>query len=98
MQPFIHPDIQGETRLLADLLANLPNRHGRPIYLCIRSYQSWLENSLEDLQASAGPTQSVLVKHLAVAKHVKSSFNLPALEGGQQEITTPFMRSERNNN
>jgi len=98
MHPFIHPDAQDATHLLADLMTNLPNRHSRPIYLCVRSYQSWLENSLEDLQASTGPTQAVMVKHLAVAQHVKSSFNFPALEGGQQEITNPFVRSERNNN
>lgn len=98
MHPFVHPDTKEVTPLLADLLSNLPNRHSRPIYLCIRSYQSWLENAMEDLQASAGPTQSVMVKHLAVAQKVKSSFSLPTLEGGQQEITTPFVRSERNNN
>jgi len=98
MHPFIHPDTQDATPLLADLIANLPNRHSRPIYMCVRSYQSWLENALEDLKASAGPTQAVMVKHLAVAQKVKSSFNLPALEGGQQEITTPFVRTERNNN
>lgn len=98
IQPFIHPDIRDATQVLADLMSNLPNRHSRPIFLCIRTYQSWLENSLEDLQANAGPKQAVLVKHLAVAQQVKSSFSLPALEGGQQEITTPFMRSERNNN
>jgi hypothetical protein len=97
MHPFVHPDIQDVTLLLEDLISNLPNRHSRPIYLCIRSYQSWLENGLEDLQASAGPTQAVMVKHLAVAQKVKSSFSLPAIEGGQQEITTPFARSERNN-
>jgi len=98
MQPFIHPDIKDATPLLADLLTNLPNRHSRPIYTCIRSYQSWLENALEDLGASAGPTQAVMLKHLAVSQKVKSSFSLPALEGGQQEITTPFVRSERINN
>lgn len=96
MQPFVHPDVDDITPLIADLITNLPNRHSRPIYLCIRSYQTWLENALEDLNASAGPTQAVMVKHLAVAQQVKNSFNLPAIEGGQQEITTPFLRSERN--
>jgi hypothetical protein len=94
MHPFIHPDTQNVTECLEDLLNNLPNRHSRPVYLCVRSYQSWLENSLEDLQAEAGPLQAVMVKHLAVGKKVSNSFTLPALEGGQQEISTPYMRSE----
>jgi hypothetical protein len=62
--------------------------------MCVRSYQSWIEHSLEDMQAEAGPLQAVMVKHLAIAKKVGNTFTLPALEGGQQEITTPFMRSE----
>lgn len=94
VRPYIHPDTQNVTEYLEDLLHNLPNRHSRPVYLSVRSYQSWLENSLEDLQAEAGPLQAVMVKHLAVGKKVSNSFTLPALEGGQQEITTPFMRSE----
>ncbi|MBE9474454.1 MAG: hypothetical protein IMY85_06150, partial [Chloroflexi bacterium] len=94
VRPYIHPDTQNVTEYLEDLLHNLPNRHSRSVYLSVRSYQSWLENSLEDLQAEAGPLQAVMVKHLAVGKKVSNSFTLPALEGGQQEITTPFMRSE----
>jgi hypothetical protein len=96
LQPFIHPDTGGFDQRIKELLYNLPNRHSRPIYLCVRSYQSWLEHSLEDMQAKAGPNQAVMVKHLAVAAKVRDAFTLPALEGGQQEITTPFMRSEGN--
>lgn len=98
VHPFIHPDLHDATERLEDLLYNLPNRHSRPVYLCIRSYQSWLENALEDLQAEAGPLQAVMVKHLAVAKKVRNSFAIPNLESGQQEITTPFVNSERHNN
>jgi hypothetical protein len=98
VHPFIHPDIQDATERVEDLLYNLPNRHSRPVYLCIRSYQSWLENTLEDLHAEAGPLQAVMVKHLAVAKKVRNSFTIPNLESGQQEISTPFVNSERHNN
>ena len=96
-EPFIHPDIQSVTDLVSDLFHNIPNRHSRPVYFCIRSYQSWLENALEDLQAEASPLQAVMVKHLAIAKKVRNSFAIPTLEGGQQEITTPFANSERQN-
>lgn len=97
VKPFIHPDIQNVTEIVGDLLNNLPNRHSRPVYFCIRSYQSWLENALEDLHAEAGPHQVVMVKHLAVAKKVRNSFAIPNLESGQQEITTPIVNSERQN-
>jgi hypothetical protein len=94
VHPFIHPETENVTERLEDLLHNLPNRHSRSIYLCVRSYQSWIEHSLEDMQAEAGPLQAVMVKHLAIAKKVRNTFTLPAMESGQQEITTPFMRSE----
>jgi hypothetical protein len=96
--PFIHPDIQDVTERIEDLLNNIPNRHSRPVYVCVRSYQSWLETVLEDLDAEASPMQAVMVKHLAVAKKVRNSFTIPALESGQQEITTPFVRTEKHNN
>ncbi len=93
VHPYIHPDTDNVTERLSDLLHNLPNRHSRPIYMCVRSYQSWLENSLEDLHAEAGPLQAVMVKHLAVGKKVSNSFAIPTLEGGH-EITTPFTQLE----
>jgi hypothetical protein len=96
VHPFIHPTTEDVAERLKDLLHNLPNRHSRTIYLCVRSYQSWIERSLEDMDIEVGPTQAVMVKHLAIAKKVTNTFTLPAMEGGQQEITTPYMRSERN--
>ncbi len=94
-QPFIHPDSEEVTSWLVGLLNNLPYRHSRPVYLCIRSYQSWLESALEDLGATAGPRQAVMVKHLAVPQKAFRSFALPVLEGGQPEATAPFVRSEQ---
>jgi len=36
------------------------------VYLCVRSYQAWLEPVLEDLGAhAAAQRQAVMVKHLA---------------------------------
>jgi hypothetical protein len=94
VQPFIHPDAEEVATLLVGLLQNLSYRRSRPIYLCIRSYQSWVEAALADLGAEPGPVQAVMVKHLAIAKRVVRSFALPSLEGGQHEATAPFIRSE----
>lgn len=94
VHPYIHPDAEDVIIQLVDRMRNLPNRRTRPIYICVRSYQSWLENALEELGATAGPLQAVMVKHLAIAKRVGRTFALPALEGGQTEATAPFAQSE----
>jgi len=63
--PLIHPDTADVGAELSALIGGLTNRGARPVYLCVRSYQAWLEPVLEDLGASAGPRQAVMVKHLA---------------------------------
>jgi hypothetical protein len=65
LAPLIHPDAAEVGASLSALIGGLPNRASRPVYMCVRSYQTWLEPVLEDLGASAGPRQAVMVKHLA---------------------------------
>ena len=95
VQPFVHPDAGDATDLLMEGLANLPARRSRPIYICVRSYQSWLEHALEALEAEPRPVQAVMVKHLAITQRITHKIALPALEGGQHEVTTPFARMEK---
>ncbi len=65
LTPLIHPEATNVARKIAGLLNHLPDRRSRPIYLCVRSYQAWLEPVLEDLGAKASQRQAVMVKHLA---------------------------------
>ncbi len=66
LTPLIHPEATQVAAKLASLLNHLPNRLNRPVYLCIRSYQAWLEPALEDLGGRpAGQRQAVMVKYLA---------------------------------
>jgi hypothetical protein len=92
-QPFIHPNASDISELFVDLLQKIPSRRTRPLYICVRSYQSWLEAAVEDLGAEAGPRQAVMVKHLAVAQKASWAYTIPALEGGHPEITT-YIRGE----
>ncbi len=63
--PLIHPEVTDVGEKLASLIQNLPNRGGRPVYVCVRSYQAWLEPVLEDLGGQAADRQAIMVKHLA---------------------------------
>lgn len=94
VQPFVHLDTHRLHDRLADLVGNMPHRGSRPVYICVRSYQPWLEHALEELGAEPGPSQAVMVKHLAVPKKAMLSYNVPAIEGGQPEATATITRSE----
>ncbi len=65
LSPLIHPDALDVGMNLSALVAGLTGRGTRPVYLCVRSYQVWLETVLEELGALAGPHQVIMVKHLA---------------------------------
>ena len=65
LTPLIHPEATDVSEKLSKLIGNLPDRRNRPVYICVRSYQAWLEPVLADLGAKSGPRQAVMVKHLA---------------------------------
>lgn len=95
VQPFVHPDIQGFDQHLAQLLNDLPGRRTRPLYICIRSYQSWLEDAVEAMGGQPGPQQAVMVRHLAIARRVNQTLPLPAINGKRIEPTAPIVRIEK---
>jgi hypothetical protein len=90
VQPFIHPDATEVSDYLVDMLNTISGRVFRPIYICIRSYQSWLEPMIEAIGAEVGTRQAVMAKQLIVQQKAVRSFAIPTLEGGQAEITAPI--------
>lgn len=78
--PLIHPEVTDVGNKLSSLLNCIPNRRGRPVYLCVRSYQAWLEPALADLGAKSGPRQAVMVKHLA--RLIKDEQTSPTVPSG----------------
>ena len=63
--PLIHPDTTDVAGKLLGLLRSVSGRAGRPVYVCVRTYQAWLEHVLEGLGARPGPQQAIMVRHLA---------------------------------
>ncbi len=93
-QPFFHPSAVDIPERFVDLLQTIPNRFSRPVYVCVRSYQSWLETALEELGAEPGERQAVMMKHMAITKKAVQPVALPAMEGRHPEITAPITRTE----
>lgn len=94
VQPFIHPDAEEVAGRLLGLLDRAPNLLSLPVYVCVRSYQSWLEPALEELNAQPGPLQAVMIKQLVISQKAPRSLALPALDGAQPEIPAPLAHIE----
>jgi len=92
-QPFIHPDVEEIDEQLNGMIRSIPDRRARPIYLCVRTYQSWLESALGEMDSQSSPLQAVMVKRLAVRQKI----SVPAIRHleGQTEIS-PVAHSRRN--
>jgi len=79
IQPLVLPDSRCGPERLAGLGDGTSRGWGsRPVYVCVRSYQAWLETALEDLGAEAGPRQAVMVRRLA--KTIKEAQTVPVME------------------
>lgn len=81
VQPFIHPDVVEIDELLIDMIASIPDRRSRPVYICVRNYQSWLEASLDRLGGMPGEQQAVMVKRMAITQKVVQRFSMQQIEG-----------------
>ena len=97
VQPFVNPDAEGFERHLLTLLQELPGRRSRPLYICVRSYQSWLELAIHAMGAQPGPQQAVMVRHLAITRRVNPSLAIPTMNGKRPEPTAPVFHIENSN-
>jgi len=92
LSPLIHPEATDVSEKLASLICNLPDRRNRPVYVCVRSYQAWLEPVLADLGAQGAERQAVMVKHLA--RLVKEEQTVPAVPSGVSIQPSRVSRAE----
>jgi hypothetical protein len=93
MQPYFHPAAEDPERLVARALEEIQDRRTRPLYMCVRSYQSWMTAPLHELGFEARADQAVMVKRLAVNLRQAQPALLPALEGTLAKPTAPFSQT-----
>lgn len=92
IQPYFHPAVEGFQGLLGAHLKQV--RGDRPVYVCVRSYQSWMSRPLERLWFEPAVDQAVMVKRLAIGVRSQVASPLPAVEGTYPEPTAPIARIE----
>lgn len=78
LRPLVPPDSNCIPAQVSNLVRRVSGGGDRPVYMCVRSYQAWLEPILEDLSAQPGPRQTVMVRRLVGM--VRDEENVPAME------------------
>jgi hypothetical protein len=73
IQPLIPPESGCGPERLAELIRAVTNGRNRPVYVCVRSYQAWLESILEDFGGEAGPRQALMVKRIGMLKRAEEA-------------------------
>lgn len=76
IQPLISPDCADAAQHLAALRAVIGGT--LPLFVCVRSYQTWLESALEEIGALPGVRQAVMIKRLAMP--LRENQNVSTLE------------------
>ncbi|MGA9533877.1 MAG: hypothetical protein WBR18_14250 [Anaerolineales bacterium] len=88
-QPYLHPAVQEHDRLLLAAFNQLIEAGG-PLIVCIRSYQGWMNATLERMGLARCADQAVMVKRLAAPVRRAAEAFLPGLETARPEPTAPF--------
>lgn len=90
LHPFIHPAIEESEAMILGLLHAVSDDHHQQLFLCVRSYQGWMNAKLSRMEITQWTDQAVMVKRLAarVSRPVHSP--IAAFEGTHPEPTAPY--------
>ncbi len=67
VMPLLHPDIpyRDAAPILVSVLARIGRADRLPVYVCVRRYQDWLEDTLTELGFAPCQQQALMVRHIA---------------------------------
>ena len=90
---FIHPSAEAQAdQIITAVIRQNPEAASRPIYCCVRRYQSWVQTALERSGFTLWGSQAVMVKHI-VQKATKPLSDLSAaLDAQGITPTAPLIR------
>lgn len=87
--PLIHPKTENINQLITDLCVCIHSKSRRPVYLAVRSYQSWLENSLQEMDFEVSPRQAMMVRYLTnVQRALFQPSHQSVIDGRKAETST----------
>lgn len=95
ISPLLHPDIlyRDATAVLAGVLGRIGRVDRLPVYICVRRYQDWLEDSLTELGFTSSQPQALMVRHIAAGVRQAAFAPLEQALEGMPQIVRPPTRS-----
>ena len=92
VEPFLHPQAYDLSEaVLETCLQLLPSPSEKPLYVCVRRYQDWLQNVVTRVGFESLGSQVVMVKRLAVRL---SEPLLKPLKVGEGQVPTPITSAQ----
>ena len=92
VEPFLHPEAYDFSEaVLTACLQLVPSRKEKPLYICVRRYQDWLQDVVERVGFEFLGSQVVMVKRLAVRLNEPLLKPLPVVEG---QVPTPLSTAQ----
>lgn len=91
IQPLFDPGVARCTDLLCDLFRCMPAKLARPIFLSVRSYQSWLFRSIELMGADYLGHQAILIKHMAAYLSESVPVDMMTIQKRKPKPSHPIM-------
>jgi hypothetical protein len=92
VEPFLHPEAYDLSEaVLTACLQLVPSRKEKPLYICIRRYQDWLQEVVARVGFEPIGSQVVMVKRLAVRLNEPLLKPLPVVEG---QVPTPISTAQ----
>ncbi len=91
VEPYLHPEAYDQADAMVGAALHMlaaTQRAGRPVFVCVRRYQDWLQEVLQSAQFEWVGAQAVMVKRLAVRITEPLLKPLPAIDGSA--TTTPI--------
>ena len=90
--PLMLPEYADEPEVILDMLAALPEPGHRPIYICVRSYQPWLEDLMQRLPTQSSSEHVLMIKFMAVRQKAHSLLSVRGFEK-RADNGVPVVRS-----
>lgn len=93
LMPYLHPDTMSNAPdIIQAVIAQIPRHNRVPVYVCVRRYQDWIMEALDELAFEPCAQQAVMVKHIAAGvRHPRFDTLKAELKAARNSVKPPTL-------